>query len=55
MSSNQRAEKDHINSGEKCQSFYQLEKANSQFTLNGSPVKILLIVSMGFGVRVQQV
>lgn len=54
MSSNKRAEKDHIKSSEKSHSFYQLEIANSHLPQNGSPVKMLLVLATGFGVRHQQ-
>lgn len=51
MSSNKRAEKDRIKSSGKSQSFYQLEKANSQLPQNGSPMNILPVLAAGFGVR----
>lgn len=54
MSSNKKAEKDHIKSSEKSQSFYQLEKANSHLPQNGSPVKVLLILATGFDIGYQQ-
>lgn len=54
MSANKRAEKDHIKSSEKSQYFYQLEKANSHLSQNGSPVKILLVPATGFDFRCQQ-